>query len=462
MPPAEERARAAAEALDNVEADMDAGDVHMARKALRAARTLVGPAEAARADDLKRRLATRERLAGPSAAFAAACEKEDWVSARRHARLASGLAEGAEAAAWRDTAEKCDARVRAVWRLGEVLIDAEPEDCLADCADLVAPHHDVPVRLLADDWASLVLVSAFERWVFLREIDLERRRVRRLGWLRAPATLEGGIPVQVDDGGVHVMGEEGGVLQLSRRPLDVVRWTSLRPFMLPDRLVEDAFVVPPGRFMWAELTQPDEDQAVAVIDTEECACSGVPRQAGSSPSPVPTRHACSPPRSARTSRLSFSTSEAHASAGTRSPGSRSRPWPLTPTVPAGSRSWPSSRAASSETTLPSASSSCGRGDPPRSLSWCRAPTAVPGHPGRLARFVLTCPATGNPAGGRARQQPRARPRPHTRSRPSATRSSGRWCRGWARPCGRPSGTCAPCPAGTKPRPWAMTWPTSRP
>ena len=269
MPSAEERVRAAAEALDQVEADMGAGDVHMARKALHAARTLVGTAEAARADDLERRLAVRERLASPSAGFAAACEKEDWVSACRHARLASGLAEGEEAAAWREAAEKCDARVCSVWRIGEVLIDAAPEGCLADCADVFALHDAVPARLLADDGATLVLVSALERWVFLREIDIERRRVRRLGWLRAPATLEGGIPAQVDDGGVHVVGEEGGVLQLSRRPLDVVRWTSLRPFMLPDRLVEDAFVVPPGRFIWGELRQPDEDQAVAVIDTEE-------------------------------------------------------------------------------------------------------------------------------------------------------------------------------------------------
>jgi hypothetical protein len=84
--------------------------------------------------------------------------------------------------------------------------------------------------------------------------------VRRLGWLRAPATLEGWIPVQVDDGGVHVVGENGGVLELSRRPLDVVRWTSLRTFMLPDRLVEDAFVVPPGRFIWGELKQPGWDE----------------------------------------------------------------------------------------------------------------------------------------------------------------------------------------------------------
>lgn len=264
-----ERARAAEEALDQVETDMGAGDVHMARKALRAARTLVGTTEAARADDLERRLAVRERLAGPSAVFAAACDREDWVSARRHARLAAGLAEGGEAAAWRAAAEKCDARVRSAWRLGEVLLDAEPEGCLADCADLLAMSDAVPARLLADDGATLVLVSALERWVFLREIDLERRRVRRLGWLRAPATLEGWIPAQVDDGSIHIVGETGGVLQLSRRPLDVVRWTSLRPFMLPDRLVEAAFVVPPGRFIWGELKQPDEDQAVAVIDTEE-------------------------------------------------------------------------------------------------------------------------------------------------------------------------------------------------
>ena len=58
-------ANRAAEALDQVEARLRAGDLRSARRALLAARALLGPAELGRADALDERLAVRERLERP-------------------------------------------------------------------------------------------------------------------------------------------------------------------------------------------------------------------------------------------------------------------------------------------------------------------------------------------------------------------------------------------------------------
>jgi hypothetical protein len=269
-PPSEEsRARAAREALGEVEQHLAASDVPMARRTFAAARELVGPGEAAWAADLDRRVAARERVAGPGAGFEAARERGDWVAARRYARRACELAEGDEREAWHVAAERCDAKVRSEWRIGEVVLDADAGSTLFDWRDLFGARGNVPPWQLADGGATLVLVCALERWVFLREVDVASRRLRRIGWLRAPESLEGFTPAQVDGESIHLAGSGGGLLQLSRRPLDVVRWASLRPFMLPDRVVGDAFAVPPGRFLWAGIDEPDTNQAVAVVDMEE-------------------------------------------------------------------------------------------------------------------------------------------------------------------------------------------------
>ena len=287
----------AVDALDQVDALLRAGDLRMARRALVAARTLAVPAEAGRADALDRRLASRERLEGPSALYAAALARGDSLTARNQAAIAAGLAEGDEADAWRARSDELVHRVRVEWRLGEVELDADVTGSqLADCADLLDTSSALPEPSLVDGEGSkgaawLVLVSVFGRWVFVREVDVERRRLRRLCWLRAPSPIAQPT-VQVHGDSIHIVGWDGEVLQLSRRPLDVVRWVSVRPFMLPDRGVEDALVLPLGRLLWAELNAPGENSPIAIIDLEDWrVCGRVHRAFGFDqvPGAKPTR-----------------------------------------------------------------------------------------------------------------------------------------------------------------------------
>jgi len=61
--------------------------------------------------------------------------------------------------------------------------------------------------------------------------------------------------------------------------------------MLPDRTVNDAWVAPPGRFLWGELAEIDEDHGLTVVDLEEWRVAKRPDAHGSEPVP-----GSSPPR----------------------------------------------------------------------------------------------------------------------------------------------------------------------
>ena len=251
--------------LSDVAGLIASGDLREARKMLLAAQKLATAAPA-RIEQIFQRLAARERIAGPHAAFENAREREDWIAARDHARRAAQLAGSDDAAAFLLAVQECAARIRAEWRIGEAEVDIPAGDAVIEFAGELDAQPP-PARLLTDGGAVLILVSVHDRWVFVREVDLGRRSIRRIGWLHTPESVAGFAPVQVDEDSIWLFGENGFVLQLSRRPLDVARWISIRPFMLPDRIVGDAFVA--GRFAWCEIEDPGSDQRVAVIDLDE-------------------------------------------------------------------------------------------------------------------------------------------------------------------------------------------------
>jgi hypothetical protein len=258
----------AKEALDEVEAQLQAGDLRTARRALDAARELATAVELERAAVLSERLAERERLDGPSIAYDDALARGDWLAARDQAERATGLAASDESEVWRARAADLAARVNAEWRIGEVELDGTAASGeLADCAGLISTMFPAPPPLLTDDGSSLVLVSTFGRWVFVRELEVEPLRLRRICWLRSPAPLD--YPtIQVDGNSIHLIACGGEVLQLSLRPFGIARRYSLRPFMLPDRSVAESCVVPPGRYVWAQLKELEEG-GIAVIDRDE-------------------------------------------------------------------------------------------------------------------------------------------------------------------------------------------------
>ncbi len=259
----------AAQALDEMETRLREGELRLARRALDATRALCGPGERARFEALEERLGLLERLEGPTLDHDAAMARGDLLAARDAAARAASVAGGEEATLWRARAEDAGARVRAEWRIREAELDGGANGAaLAPCAGVLEPTLGEALPVVADDGATLVLVAAWERWVFVREVDVRHRRLRRIGWLRTPEPLDE-VAVQVEGNSIHLVGSAGHLLSLSRRPLEVLRWISLRPFMLPDRSVSDAFVTTSGRYLWAQLKEPYEQGGLVVIDLDE-------------------------------------------------------------------------------------------------------------------------------------------------------------------------------------------------
>ncbi len=262
-------ANRARDALDQVEAQLRAGALRTARRALLGTQPFLGPDERKRAEDLEQRIAERERLEEPTLHYKAALERGDLVEAREQAARVARLARGEEAEAWNARRRALVSRIRAEWRIHEEDLDPDtlgPE--LKADTGMWLDVNETPSSLLADNGATLLLVSVFERWIFLREVDVERSRLKRMGWLRTPEPL-GSTDVQVMEDALYLCGEQGLILQLSRRPLDVARWISLRPFMLPDHVVQNPLLIPPGRLLWANFKDPGEACSIAAIDLHE-------------------------------------------------------------------------------------------------------------------------------------------------------------------------------------------------
>jgi hypothetical protein len=263
------RGELASEALSRVEAFIGAGDLLLARRTLLATEKLISD-EPDRSffEAISQRLTAMERTGGPIFAFEAARERGDFVSARAHAMHGLQLAEGEQAIALRRAVDQCTARIRADWRIGELEIDAPLEDALVDCGGELGVRSPPPQQL-TDGGELALLFAVHDRWLFIRELQVATKLVRRAAWLRAPESVESIASVQVDDHSIWLFAENGFVLQLSRRPLDILRWSSLRQFMLPDRTVSDGFVAHPGRFLWAEVEDPGKEARVVVVDLEQ-------------------------------------------------------------------------------------------------------------------------------------------------------------------------------------------------
>lgn len=250
----------AAALLTEAEASLARGELRLARRALATARSL-----GADDDSLDARISAAERLAGPLAGFEAARERGDWIAARDHARRAAEVA--SEPEPYLAAAERCAANVRADWGIVDLEVDL-PLDADPTLVEITRGSLETSRWQLLDDGATLLHCAAHHRSVFLREIDVASRRIRRVGWVRAPGAVDPYAPAQVVGDRIWFSCTTGEVVELSRSPLDVVRCVSLRDFMLPDRHLTGFVVAPPGRYVWANVDHLDEDRATVVVDTD--------------------------------------------------------------------------------------------------------------------------------------------------------------------------------------------------
>jgi len=187
---------------------------------------------------------------------------EDLMGARQAAALLEQRG-GQEADRWRQKQQELTARVRTAWRV-QVHHDAEASADLRD--HQLRDVHDTAEPWLTASGDELVLVDSHERWIFVRQVELESGRATRLVSLRTPTPMGEVLSAVVDGDALWIAGAEGRLLCLDRGTWDVRRWDDFGALTKQDETIARARVIPPGRYLWVVSVKPPKDWTIRVVD----------------------------------------------------------------------------------------------------------------------------------------------------------------------------------------------------
>lgn len=259
------RAREAAEAGELEVARQHLSDVDVGELA---------PGDQAKAEELAalfRRAETREILEREHDHHLA---NGDFLGALERAqKLAETAAPGDEL--WQRVAE-LRGRIRQDWRV-EVSNEASPLEELTDSFKTYLQEE--PQIWLDDEGRKLVLANAWDRWLFVRVIDVEKDQVVSRVSLRTPERL--GVflpPICLDGDRLRIVGKQGHLLELAWESWDVLRWFPFKGLLPPGENVEQEALVPGSPYLWIASEPPrTSDRKFFVIDTQtERICRKIP------------------------------------------------------------------------------------------------------------------------------------------------------------------------------------------
>jgi hypothetical protein len=167
-------------------------------------------------------------------------------------------------------------RIRRDWRV-EVSNEASPLDELTDSFETLLKEE--PQIWLDDEGRKLVLANAWDRWLFVRVIDVEKNQVVSRVSLRTPERL--GVylpPICLDGDRLRIVGKQGHLLELAWESWDVLRWFPFKGLLPPGENVEQEALVPASPYLWIASQPPRTmDRKLFVIDTQtERICRKVP------------------------------------------------------------------------------------------------------------------------------------------------------------------------------------------
>jgi hypothetical protein len=131
------------------------------------------------------------------------------------------------------------------------------------------PQED-PLPWIDPTGRSMVLAECADRWVFVRMVDLVRRRVRARIVLRTPEPMGWLDAAMSREGAVRLMGDGGAVLELAPDTGDVLFWRAERDVRPSAEIVDAAALAGEGRFVWMTTRSrgPEQHVRVRVVDLE--------------------------------------------------------------------------------------------------------------------------------------------------------------------------------------------------
>ncbi len=249
---AEEQARQALRSLEAAQAVAATGNLEAARDLLQQLDRQALPMDRrAEAQALAERVRAGRTLEERTARIDALLAAGELLEARDE--LASFLDQGDEAhTRWQAQHAAVIAEIQRHWHLRVVAVDqAFGYHDWSDLAGQLDARAEVPVWLTPDG-EDLLLCTAHDRWIFVRVIDLPRRKVRQLVVLCAPEDLGQRITAVVDGDSLWIFGQTGGGVELSRARWEVLRWRPWRTLGLPLQTIDGVALLPDSGSLWIE------------------------------------------------------------------------------------------------------------------------------------------------------------------------------------------------------------------
>ncbi len=157
-------------------------------------------------------------------------------------------------------------RVQSEWQVEETT-DPLPLDELRDFQPR-AIDCETPQIWLDDDGRELVLVDAWDRWLFIRAVDVASWTVTARISLRTPEPLGQFLQDICRDGEVlRIAGEKGYQLEIARDGWQILRWRSLRELLPEEAVIEQTRLIPASPYLWlAFRTRLAETWRCYVVD----------------------------------------------------------------------------------------------------------------------------------------------------------------------------------------------------
>jgi hypothetical protein len=150
------------------------------------------------------------------------------------------------AAHWREKAAYHSAQIRKECSLVASNIENLPLGC---CIEGLLWAADKTYACLLLDGRHIVLVSAHERWVFLRTLCIEEQKFKQAIVFRAPKAMD--YPhIQQAGREIWLSGSQGHVITLTLDPPEIISWYDSGDFVKEGYYVKSIYMLPRAGYLW--------------------------------------------------------------------------------------------------------------------------------------------------------------------------------------------------------------------
>jgi hypothetical protein len=218
--------------------------------------------------DMNEKLKRLESIRTLEKSYTREIEQGNHFSRRDIALKLAGLVEPDTDSAWhwREKAAHHSAQIKKEWSFVTGNIENLPL-CWSSAGLSGVAEKDY--ACLLPDGRHIVLVSAHERWVFLRTFCIQEQKFKQAIVFRAPKAMDH-PHIQQAGNEIWLSGSKGHIIALTLDPPEILSWHDIDDFVKEGNLVYDVFVFPRAGYLWLNTRGPEiiGDQICAVINIE--------------------------------------------------------------------------------------------------------------------------------------------------------------------------------------------------